>query len=104
MSITLENTRVDKRAQADNNAQGNNKELRKFGFLFAVIVVVLFEDLLPWLKNKPLPSWPLHIAVPIAWTMRGLGRDPLARRFGRAADSYRIASAAQDKAQMEKPY
>ncbi|HSB95195.1 MAG TPA: SxtJ family membrane protein [Spongiibacteraceae bacterium] len=155
MSVNVENTRADNKARANNsaqanhNAQANNKELRKFGFLFAFILVALFEGLLPWLKNKPLPLWPLYVAVPIAllaalwpaalrplytgwmkfgaiagaintriimgvvffalltpiaWIMRGLGRDPLARRFERAAHSYRVTSAVQEKEHMEKPY
>jgi saxitoxin biosynthesis operon SxtJ-like protein len=43
----------------------DNKELRKFGLLFVAILLVLFEGLLPWLKNKPLPLWPLYISAPI---------------------------------------
>lgn len=42
------------------------QELRKFGFLFAAIFLGLFELLIPWLKDRPLPLWPLYIVVPIA--------------------------------------
>jgi hypothetical protein len=124
-------------------------ELRKFGWVFAAMIVVLFALLLPWLNDRVLPLWPFYIAVPIAllaaiqplalqplyrgwmkfgvvaglintriimsivffvmltplaWTMRLLGKDPLARRFDDNARSYRVASTAQDKSQMEKPY
>lgn len=41
------------------------QELRKFGFIFSAIFLGLFELLLPWLKDRPLPLWPLYIAAPI---------------------------------------
>jgi uncharacterized membrane protein len=41
-------------------------ELRKFGFIFSAIFLALFELLLPWLKDRPLPLWPLYVAGPIA--------------------------------------
>jgi hypothetical protein len=125
------------------------QELRKFGFIFAAIFLVLFELLLPWLRDRPLPLWPLYIVVPvatlalvwpaalgpfyrgwmkfgliagaintriimsliffvmltpIAWLMRALGKDLLALRLDRAAASYRVASTARAKEQVEKPY
>jgi hypothetical protein len=43
----------------------DNKELRKFGLIFSSILLVLFELLLPWLKERPLPWWPLTVSVPI---------------------------------------
>ena len=43
----------------------DNKELRKFGLIFSSILLVLFELLLPWLKERPLPWWPLYVSVPI---------------------------------------
>ena len=43
----------------------DNRELRKFGLLFATILIVLFAVLLPWLKHKPIPLWPFYIGVPI---------------------------------------
>src|SRR5262245_6805090 len=127
----------------------DNKELRKFGFVFAGILLLLFEGLLPWLKHKPLPGWPLSIAIPIAvlaliwpaalrpfhaaWMkfgavmgfintriimsvlffavltpigalLRALNKNPLVRRFDREAGSYRVASAAHSKEDLEKPY
>lgn len=44
----------------------DKQELRKFGFIFAAIVIVLFELLLPWLKHRPLPLWPVYVATPVA--------------------------------------
>lgn len=125
------------------------QELRKFGFIFATIVLALFELLIPWLKDRPWPLWPLYIAVPIAtlalvwpvalgpfykvwmkfgliagaintrilmsviffvmltpiaWLMRAMGKDLLALRLDRTANSYRITSAVRAKEQVEKPY
>jgi hypothetical protein len=136
-------------SDATANKPVDNKELRKFGLLFAAILLILFEGLLPWLKNKPLPLWPLYVGAPIAllavlwpaglrplysawmkfgmiagaintriimsivffvlvtpiaWVMRVLGRDPLARRLEPEANSYRVPSEMQNKEQMEKPY
>lgn len=127
----------------------DKQELRKFGFIFAAIVLGLFELLLPWLKDRPWPVWPLYVAgpvaalaavwplalgpfyrlwmkfglvmgaintriimsaiffvmlTPIAWLMRAAGKDPLALRLDRAADSYRVASIARAREQVEKPY
>lgn len=124
-------------------------ELRKFGFIFAAIMIGLFELLLPWLRDRPLPLWPLYIAVPvatlaavwplglgpfykawmkfglvmgaintriimsivffvmltpIAWLMRALGKDLLALRLDRSANSYRVPSIARAREQVEKPY
>lgn len=44
----------------------DNRELRKFGFVFSLILVLLFDGLLPWLRAHPLPLWPLYIALPVA--------------------------------------
>lgn len=127
----------------------DSKELRKFGWLFAALLIVLFAVLLPLLKNRPQPLWPIYGGVPIAimaaiwpaalaplyrvwmifgaiagfintriimsvvffifltpiaYAMRWLGKDPLARRFDRSAASYRVIKAVPDKQQMEKPY
>ncbi|MET0379132.1 MAG: SxtJ family membrane protein [Spongiibacteraceae bacterium] len=38
------------------------KELRSFGLIFAVILIGLFGLLIPWLRERPLPSWPFGIA------------------------------------------
>lgn len=125
------------------------QELRKFGFIFTAIFLALFELLIPWLKERPLPLWPLYVVAPIAtlalvwpaalgpfyktwmkfgmiagaintrilmsliffvmltpiaWLMRMLGKDLLALRLDRAADSYRVASTVRAKEQVEKPY
>jgi len=34
------------------------KELREFGLIFGVILVLLFGLLLPWVFAKPFPLWP----------------------------------------------
>jgi len=44
----------------------DNRELRKFGFIFSGILLVLFAGLLPWLRERPLPMWPFYIGVPVA--------------------------------------
>lgn len=44
----------------------DNTMLRKFGFIFAALVLVLFELLVPWLRERPWPLWPLYIATPVA--------------------------------------
>jgi hypothetical protein len=44
----------------------DNKELRKFGFLFSGVLILLFELFIPWLRERPFPLWPLYIAVPVA--------------------------------------
>lgn len=42
------------------------QELRKFGFIFSAIFLGIFELLLPWLKDRPWPLWPLYVVGPIA--------------------------------------
>jgi len=37
----------------------DNRELRKFGLLTGAIFALLFGFLLPWLRNKHFPLWPL---------------------------------------------
>ena len=44
----------------------DNKELRKFGFIFAGILIVLFGLLLPWLRDHDPHRWPFYIGVPVA--------------------------------------
>lgn len=43
----------------------DNRELRKFGFIFSGILLVLFAGLLPWLREHPLPMWPFYIGIPV---------------------------------------
>ncbi len=38
-------------------------ELRKFGFIMAAVIGVLFGLLLPWLFGANLPLWPWYIAA-----------------------------------------
>ncbi len=42
------------------------------------------------------------IVLPAGLFMRSLGRDPMARRRDRKADSYRVASLEQPPADMER--
>lgn len=72
------------------SARPSASELRKFGFLFAIILLVLFDGVLPWLKHRALPLWPLYIAVPCmtAAAIRPLVLGPLYRgwmKFGALA-------------------
>ena len=131
------------------NAPVSVDELRKFGFIFAGLLIFLFGLLLPWLLHNSIRVWPFYIGVPvaliaavappalrplyvvwmkfgavmgfinthiimvvlffcmftpIAWIMKLLGKDPMARKLERAAQSYRVKSSAYTKDQMEKPY
>lgn len=40
------------------NIQVTTKELREFGLIFGVILVVLFGFLLPWVFDAAFPLWP----------------------------------------------
>ena len=42
----------------------DNKELRKFGLIFAVFFLLFFGFLIPWIWDKPLPQW--------AWIVSGV--------------------------------
>ena len=44
----------------------NGKELREFGLGLAVLVVVIFWGLLPWLGDRPRPMWPLVASALLA--------------------------------------
>ncbi len=44
------------------------------------------------------------VITPTAFIMRIMGRDPMARRFDKKAESYRITSKKAPKEQMEKPF
>lgn len=41
-------------------------ELRKFGFIFAGLLVFLFGLLLPWLIHNSIRIWPFYIGMPVA--------------------------------------
>ncbi|MDB6061184.1 MAG: hypothetical protein JWM78_1287 [Verrucomicrobiaceae bacterium] len=58
-------TSLSEGASLKNSSVLNKTELRKFGFVFSAILVVLFSGLLPWLKAHPVPLWPFYLAVPI---------------------------------------
>ena len=133
----------------------NSEELRKFGFIFAGILIFLFGLLLPYWKHHEIPDglfykrWPIYIGMPvallaavwpaglrplyvvwmkfgavmgfintriimsmfffvmltpIAWLMKALGKDPMARTLEKSAKTYRVTSTPYMKEQMEKPY
>ena len=44
------------------------------------------------------------IIAPVALVMRMAGRDPMARKLDRHADSYRVPSHPATKEQMERPF
>jgi hypothetical protein len=124
-------------------------ELRKFGFIFAGILVFLFGLLLPYWRHHIIRVWPFYIGMPvallaaiwpaglrplyivwmkfgavmgfintriimsvfffvmltpIAWLMKVVGKDPLARALEKSANTYRVNSMPYTKEHMEKPY
>jgi hypothetical protein len=44
----------------------SSRDLRKFGLLFASLVVALFALAIPWLWSRPFPLWPWVVAGPVA--------------------------------------
>ncbi len=44
------------------------------------------------------------LLTPIAWLLRIVGKDLLARKILKSAPSYRVLSQPYTKEQMEKPY
>lgn len=44
------------------------------------------------------------VITPMALVMRLLGRDPMARRFDEAANTYRVPSRQAPKQHMERPF
>lgn len=131
------------------NAPVSVEELRKFGFIFAGILVFLFGLFLPYWKHHIIRLWPFYVGLPvallaavwpaglrplyvvwmkfgavmgfintriimsvfffvmltpIAWFMKVLGKDPMARALEKSANTYRVNSTRYTKEQMEKPY
>jgi len=51
-----------------NNYQIKKRDLRNFGVITGVIVVMLFGLLMPWLLNNSFPKWPWYVAgILISW-------------------------------------
>lgn len=50
----------------NDNASVSAQELRKFGFIFSGILIVLFGLLLPYLKHHTIRLWPMYIGLPVA--------------------------------------
>lgn len=50
----------------NDNVPVSAHELRKFGFVFAGILIVLFGLLLPYMKHHAIRAWPFYIGLPIA--------------------------------------
>ena len=52
-------------------------ELRKFGLLTALLLVIFFDGLIPWIWGIELPVWPLIVAAVLVFLAlvfpRGLG-------------------------------
>ena len=53
-------------------ARSDTRELRHFGLGLAVLLVLIFWALLPWLGERPRPAWPLAAggvvaALALAW-------------------------------------
>ena len=44
----------------------DRQELRKFGFVFAAGLVLIFGLFFPWVLEKPSPSWPWIVAAVFA--------------------------------------
>ena len=47
-------------------ATPDRQELRKFGFVFAAGLVLIFGLFFPWVLEKPSPSWPWIVAAVFA--------------------------------------
>ena len=39
------------------------KEIRSFGLIFSLLVVLIFAGLMPWLFNQPMPVWPFAVGT-----------------------------------------
>ena len=51
---------------SDINHQISRTELRKFGLVTAVMVLLFFELLIPWIWDLNWPTWPLIVAAILA--------------------------------------
>ena len=51
---------------ASTTAVPDKQELRKFGFVFATGLVLIFGLFFPWVLEKPSPSWPWIVAAVFA--------------------------------------
>ncbi len=88
------------------------------GIVFATLALVFPLGLKPffklWMKFGAVMGFintRIILAVfffifvtPIGWLMKAFKHDPMRRSFDRDARSYRIASKAQTKEDLEKPY
>lgn len=60
---------------------------------------------LGYINTRIIMSFVFFIMLtPLAWWLRIIGKDLLAREFSKTERSYRIASERNSKDQMEKPY
>ena len=39
------------------------KEIRSFGFIFSLLVVLIFAGLMPWLFNQSMSVWPFGVST-----------------------------------------
>lgn len=51
---------------ASTTATPDRQELRKFGFVFATGLVLIFGLFFPWVLEKPSPYWPWIVAAVFA--------------------------------------
>ena len=51
---------------ASTTATPDRQELRKFGFVFAAGLVLIFGLFFPWVLEKPSPYWPWIVAAVFA--------------------------------------
>jgi hypothetical protein len=62
-------------------------------------------ELLGYINTRIIMTFVFFVMLtPLAWCLRIIGRDLLAREFSKTERSYRVASECYTKAQMEKPY
>ena len=48
-------------------APQDRKELREFGLGLALLIMLIFWGLLPWLGDRPRPTWPLAASALLVW-------------------------------------